>query len=165
MGIVRVKHKKNFTVLPNELLNDQRLDWRTLGLLCYLLSKPSDWVVSATMLAKMKRGNGRNAIYDCLNQMKSTGYAQFEQPLGEGGVFKAGEWVISSEPLPEIREPETASRKPVTGNGDTTKERALSSDTKEKDRLADEERKKQQRAEELSALAAGLHKNVTNIRD
>jgi len=41
--IIRRKVNRNFTVVPNEPVNDTRLSFEALGLLTYLLSRPDNW--------------------------------------------------------------------------------------------------------------------------
>ena len=40
--IIRGNIRENFSVLPNDLMNDERLSADALGVLVYLLSKPTD---------------------------------------------------------------------------------------------------------------------------
>jgi hypothetical protein len=73
MAIIRIHNPKNFTVINNDLINDVRIDWRELGLLTYLLSKPDNWEVSVAHLQKVRK-TGRYAIYESLKKLIAAGY-------------------------------------------------------------------------------------------
>lgn len=75
MAIIRTKRTENFTVINNDLLNDGRLDWRDLGLLVYLLSKPDNWEVSVAHLESF-RNSCRHAIYASLKKLEKEGYVK-----------------------------------------------------------------------------------------
>ena len=39
----REKKDRDYTVINNTVLKDERLSWKAKGLFCYLLSLPEDW--------------------------------------------------------------------------------------------------------------------------
>ena len=41
--IIRVEKRKRFTIISNVPIEDARLSWEALGVLCWLLSKPDGW--------------------------------------------------------------------------------------------------------------------------
>lgn len=51
MSVIRRKQNKNFTVISNEVFNDERLSLRATGLLCWLRSRPHDWNINLKHLA------------------------------------------------------------------------------------------------------------------
>jgi DNA-binding transcriptional MocR family regulator len=74
MSIIRSpRPEANYTVVENSLINDKNLDWRELGILIYLLSKPDNWQVSITQLANEK-STGISGIKAAIKALKSTGY-------------------------------------------------------------------------------------------
>lgn len=83
MAIIRTKRPENFTVINNSLINDPSLDWRDLGLLTYLLSKPDNWEVSVAHLQKIKKSS-RDAIYASMKALTVAGYAT-GRPNPKGG--------------------------------------------------------------------------------
>ena len=89
--IIRSTRKTRFTVIPNELLEDSSLDWKDLGMLVYLLSKPDNWEISVEHLKK-QRSMGRDAIYKCLDAIILAGYAKREKKR-DGTV----DWMIFDE--------------------------------------------------------------------
>jgi hypothetical protein len=76
--IIRASRKNRFTVIPNDLIEDPALDWKDLGLLVYLLSKPDNWEISVEHLRKQRK-MGRDAIYKCLDAIIDAGYARREK--------------------------------------------------------------------------------------
>jgi hypothetical protein len=72
--IIRSGRKIKFTIISNEVLEDSELDWKDLGLLCYLLSKPDNWKISVEHLCKQRK-LGRDGLYNCLNTIIAAGYA------------------------------------------------------------------------------------------
>jgi hypothetical protein len=92
VSIVRVRRQSGFTVIPNEIINDDALDGATLGLLVYLLSKPSDWSVSIKSLATLKRFGSHEKIVSGLKLLRALGYAQLRK-------FRDGstDWTITDD--------------------------------------------------------------------
>lgn len=90
--IIRSKRTQNFTVIPNSVLEDKSLDWKALGLLVYLLSKPDDWSVSVPQLIKAKKA-GEDAIRGMLKALRDAGYVQMQRS-------KSGEvdWLVYDTP-------------------------------------------------------------------
>jgi hypothetical protein len=62
--IIRRKVNRNFTVIPNEIMNDERLSFEALGLLGFLLSRPDNWHVIVDNL-RSRGGLGRDKARDC----------------------------------------------------------------------------------------------------
>ena len=72
--IIRVADRtRNFTVIPNSLLEDSELTWEARGLLCFLLSKPDNWTVSRVHLEK-QAPNGQHQVRRILNELEDAGY-------------------------------------------------------------------------------------------
>lgn len=116
--IVRSSLKENFSVLPNHLLNDDRLSADQLGLLVYLLSKPTDWQVQVTELRK-RFDVGRDKIRTILACLEQYGYISKEQVRAEG-KFATNRYIVSDSPLTE--KPLTV--KPLTVNPTLNKDRS-----------------------------------------
>jgi hypothetical protein len=76
--IIRTARKHRFTVISNDLIEDSDLDWKDLGVLVYLLSKPDDWQISVEHLKKQKK-LGRDGVYKCLEAIINAGYARREK--------------------------------------------------------------------------------------
>ena len=83
--IIRGNIRENFSVLPNDLMNDERLSADALGVLVYLLSKPTDWQVRVTELRR-RFDIGRDKVYRILGSMEQYGYLVRESVKAEGAV-------------------------------------------------------------------------------
>ena len=100
--IKRSKRRDNFTVIPNGVVNDNSIDWKALGLLVYLLSKPDNWEVSIEHLSKQKKA-GKDAIKAMLKELKLSGYVSTSR-RSSGHV----DWVVFDEPQvdnPHVEKP------------------------------------------------------------
>ena len=110
--IIRRKHTGNFAVIPNSTANDEGLSADTLGVLAYLLSKPSDWMVQVLDLRNRFK-MGRDRVYAIIRELEGSGYVKRHQSRsGDSNQFKTVEYVVfdcpqstpGGEPLPEIPE-------------------------------------------------------------
>lgn len=108
--IVRRKHTGNFAVIPNATSHDQRLSAEALGLLVYLLSKPSDWIVHMVELRKRFR-TGRDRLYNIMGELEASGYVVRSQNRVESSKrFCPVEYIIHdvpvglAQPLPDFQE-------------------------------------------------------------
>jgi len=117
--IIRGNIRENFSVLPNDLMNDERLSADALGVLVYLLSKPTDWQVRVTELRR-RFDIGRDKVYRILGSMEQYGYLVRESVKAEG-QFAGTRYIVSDSPRPE--NPDTVF--PYTENKDTYKEQRL----------------------------------------
>jgi hypothetical protein len=80
-------------VVPNQIVNDETLSGNHIGLLVYLLSKPSDWSVSLAGLASLNRFGGINKLSRDMAVLRASGYAQMQRHR-DGSV----EWIVSDTP-------------------------------------------------------------------
>jgi hypothetical protein len=92
MSVVRVRREANYTVIPNEIINDKRLHWQELGLLVYLLSKPTDWDIRIPALAK-DRDLKERTIYGIFRRYREFGYASMAKHR-DG----TAEWTVTDSP-------------------------------------------------------------------
>jgi len=117
--IVRSSLKDNFSVLPNELINDDRLSTEHLGLLVYLLSKPNDWQVRVKQLQN-RFDMGRDKTRRILATLEQYGYISRDIVRAEG-KFSETRYIVMDSPEPENPAPE----KPETVNPTLTKYRDI----------------------------------------
>lgn len=89
--ITRSPRRQTYTIIDNEIMNDERLKADAVGVLVYLLSKPDNWRVrSSHLMARF--GCGRNKIYQMLKQLREFGYAEYTRShTGET------DWIISED--------------------------------------------------------------------
>lgn len=117
MGVIRVAHNDNYTVMSNEHLRDPRLSLRAMGLMSRMLADRDDYQHSVAGLVAVCR-EGRDAIRKALQELEEAGYLVREQTR-EGGHFAACDFTLyerSRNPFtdsPLTENPSTAS--PLTG--------------------------------------------------
>lgn len=93
MIIHRSKPTANFTILPNELLRDDRLSYCARAVLAELLSRPDGWETNADALSERARrhrdgrGEGRRAMRAAFAELEEVGYMVRHKRKGEKGRF------------------------------------------------------------------------------
>ncbi|MFD3814981.1 hypothetical protein ACFWRZ_07935 [Streptomyces rubiginosohelvolus] len=94
LKIRRSKPTANFTILPNELLRDDRLSYCARGVLGELLSRPSGWETNADALSERARrhrgdvvGEGRRGLRAAFTELEAAGYMLRRKEKGEKGRF------------------------------------------------------------------------------
>lgn len=91
MTIVRAaRPDRKFTILRNEVLQDERLSYRARGVLASILSRPDNWRCSAWDLAR-DGSEGRRAILTALTELEDAGYLRRSKRQDE-----AGRWCTES---------------------------------------------------------------------
>jgi uncharacterized phage protein (TIGR02220 family) len=122
--IKRTKKKGDFTQIENSLLNDKRMSLDTKGLLCYILSKPDDWITYKRQLMK-EFSLGRTSIDRMFKEMEVCGYVVVSKMVrGADGSFKGNayhfydESILKETNLTDARLPTTDD--PSTDNHTTT---------------------------------------------
>jgi hypothetical protein len=74
--IVRsARPESNFTIISNDVINDQRLSFKARGLLVYLLSKPDAWRTTTAHLASVSP-NGIDAVKTGMKELENVGYVR-----------------------------------------------------------------------------------------
>jgi len=105
--IVRRKVNFNYTVVPNEPINDDRLSFEAIGLLVYLLSRPDHWNVHIEHL-RQRGGLGREKMQGLVRELIRHGYIVRERRRDSTTCrFGAFEYVVYDEPRRAVSEPAT----------------------------------------------------------
>ena len=105
--IVRTSHRPKWAVIPRPLLEDVRLSYEALGLICHLLGKPDDWTAHKDQLARVRNVSGY-AVGKILKELEAIGYARIVYPRGPDGRLLGSVWDIrdhTGEPWPD-RQPD-----------------------------------------------------------
>lgn len=108
MPIIRHRQDRDYTVLPNALLRDERLWLRDVGLLARMLSLPDEWSFSVAGLRAIIPGVGRDGLRDSLRRIEAAGYLRREKKRGIDGKIIGEIWTITDEPetaLPSLALP------------------------------------------------------------
>lgn len=67
--------ERDFTIIRNEVLRDERLSYRARGILAYVLSHTQDREINAKALVEAAlNGEGREAVRSALNELEKAGY-------------------------------------------------------------------------------------------
>lgn len=109
MTIIREKRTKNYTIINNSILDNNRLSFKARGLLIYMLSKPDDWKFYELELEKHSQVDGQSAIKSALKEIERTGYLK-RQRSRENGKFIKTDWILAETPdvsafSPQVEKP------------------------------------------------------------
>lgn len=118
MTIKRAAPGENpFTLILNDVINDERLGADGLGILVYLISKPATWEVKIGDLRR-QFGIGRDKAYKVLSHLVELGYAERYQGRDNSGGFSDNNYLIFDriKPLPENTEAVRLPEMPYTAN-------------------------------------------------
>lgn len=96
MGVIRVEHQSNYTVMSNTHLRDRRLSLRAKGLMSFMLSNADTFEYSVAGLISLCT-EGRDAIRGTLVELKECGYLVCTQTRA-GGKFSANDYTLYEEP-------------------------------------------------------------------
>ena len=99
MAVFRVQKNKNYTVMSNHHLNDQRISLKAKGLLSYMLSLPDDWDYSLRGLAYKSKEN-IDAIRTGVLELEQHGYITRYQTRANSGKMSHTVYNIFEKPQP-----------------------------------------------------------------
>ncbi len=117
MRVHRSAHARNFTVLPNAVLQYRQLSYTARGLLVDLLSRPDGWREDGRQMADSSP-QGRKAIYQALRELARAGFYRVEKSRLPDGTVVSENHVYDTPqlpPLPGVTFP--GSGAPVTTGG------------------------------------------------
>jgi hypothetical protein len=89
--------ERNFTIISNAIVRDQKLTYRARGILAYLLSQPDHWRTNADRM-QYPSTEGRDAIRSALNELEKAGYVVFVKRQTAKGTWLS-EWLVYDEPV------------------------------------------------------------------
>jgi len=98
--ILKVRHKKNFTVIDNKILYESKLSAKATCYLCIMISFPDDWKISLSHLATLKK-DGIDAVESALKELKDLGYVYMIRPRNERGHLLSPIYLVSEIPMTE----------------------------------------------------------------
>lgn len=98
--------KDNFTVVTNQLINDQTLSWAAKGVLCYLLSKPTDWQFFIGDIVKHAACT-EYQVQKLIKELETAGYIKRYKDVKPGTNKLYWIWEINIE-KENLRQPEIA---------------------------------------------------------
>src|SRR4029077_4471139 len=96
--IRRAAHNKEnpYAQISKKMLRDKLISPKSKGVLCYLLSLPSDWIVHPRQIAE-DLNIGKDQVYWVLDELIREGYASKEIIKGEKGKFDSVRYEFSED--------------------------------------------------------------------
>ena len=98
MPVIRQKHTRDFTNLPNALLQDQRLSCRDRGLLVWMLSKPPDWKFTKKSILEEISQDGDRSLQAGLKKLQDAGYLKITREPRKNGKLSESIWTVYDTP-------------------------------------------------------------------
>ena len=123
MPVLCRKQVRNFTVLPNEMLQDTHLSCCDLGLLVQMLSRPDNWVFSTSGLNALYAGRtGKESLAKSVKRLQALGYLTITQERTPSGKLGAAVWTVYDSPysgkpesgFPPYKKERTTKEEPAT---------------------------------------------------
>ncbi|GAA2790021.1 hypothetical protein RMN57_22960 [Kitasatospora sp. CM 4170] len=114
MRVHRSAHVRNFTVLPNAVLQYRRLSYTARGLLADLLSRPDGWREDGRHMADTSP-QGRGAIRKALKELTEAGFYRVEKIRMSDGTIRTETHVYDT---PQLALP--GATRPVSGEATTS---------------------------------------------
>lgn len=110
---------KGFTIIDNDVINDDRMHLKALGLFAYMWSKPDDWQFYVSEIASHFK-DGESAVSSAMKELMTLGYLKRTQNRKDGR-FANYDYVLRELPKQENQGsvPKgdfTKSEKPKPGN-------------------------------------------------
>lgn len=123
MRVHRSAHARNFTVLPNALLQQRRLTYTARGLLIDLLSRPDHWREDGRAMADSSP-QGRGAIRKALKELSEAGYYRVVKIRMPDGTIRSEAHVYDTPQLelPGVPRPDSGSAKTGTADAPLVKD-------------------------------------------
>lgn len=103
MAVFRIERTRDYTVMSNHHLRNEKLSLKAKGLLSMMLSLPEDWNYTTRGLAKICK-EGVDAIGAALRELESAGYIVRHQLRDKSGRISDTEYIIYEQP--QIKEPD-----------------------------------------------------------
>ena len=96
--IYRKNIDDKYFVMDNESVQSDKLSFKAKGILACLMSRPLDWNVTITSLAKLSPKEGVDSIRTGLKELEEHGLAALLNVRQEDGTFKGTKWFVSNDP-------------------------------------------------------------------
>lgn len=104
MSVIRVNKTRDYTVMSNYHLKDNRLSLKAIGLMSWMLSLPDDWNFTTEGIVKCRKKEGRDAIRGALKELEDAGYLVIEHGNGKDGKFYTSYTLYEQPKSVEIKE-------------------------------------------------------------
>ena len=104
--------RDKYSIIPNEVFMDKRLDYRSRGLLCTIFSLPNGWEFSVRGLVELvtlrdddgialahQRGEGDKAIRAAIHYLEHLGYLERTPTKDTKGKFTGYDYKLNIPPI------------------------------------------------------------------
>jgi hypothetical protein len=110
--------QSKFTITANATAEDPNLSWAAKGLLWYIISRPLTWELHYWQLETVykgnRRGGGRDAVRNCLKELREAGYMKHTKIRSEKGQW-SHRYDVYSESQDWIKKDPVTTYEPQTG--------------------------------------------------
>lgn len=160
--ITKVKHR-DFTIIDNNFLRDERLSFKAKGLFMYMWSQSNDWNFYVNELSSHAK-DGRNAVMTGLEELESYGYLKRKRVRNAQGQLKETEYVLSETPTlekpksenPTLEKPTLENQTLTSTNNNKNKQNNNSSTARDSLDNSTKDIESKQNAFELYQITAGI---------
>ena len=117
MAILRKTNKDRYTTIPMEIVKDERLSLKDIGLLVSMLSLPDNWEFSENGLDLIYKNDGITSIRTGLKKLEECGYLVRTRTRTKDGRMSSVEWYLYERPQlekPQLENPSV--EKPIVEN-------------------------------------------------
>ena len=97
MKVIRIEKKKDYTIIHNGFLRQNKMSLKTKGLMAYLLSLPDDWKIWVTELAN-NHSDGITSIKNALKELERFGYLKRDRIRDLKGRMIGMEYILREIP-------------------------------------------------------------------
>lgn len=109
--------RERYSIIPNEVFLDRRLDYRSKGVLCTIFSLPNGWDFSVRGLVELVtprdehgneiagRGEGKAAITATIKNLEELGYLERIRTTDMKGHFTGYDYKLNIPPSPKTHNP------------------------------------------------------------
>jgi hypothetical protein len=101
MAILRKDNKERYTTIPMEIIRDERLSLKDIGLLVSMLSLPDNWEFSENGLEKIYKNDGQTSIRTGLKNLEKFGYLKRIRTRKANGKIGSVDWYLYEKPQSE----------------------------------------------------------------
>lgn len=98
LTIRKREHKKSYTTIELDCVENRELTWGAKGLHLYLCSRPPNWKVRHADLVNRSK-DGKDALTARIKELKEHGYIEIVQMKNESGKIIGTEWIVSEVPM------------------------------------------------------------------
>jgi len=103
-GKIINKRRRNYTVIPNEIIKAKDLSWKAKGLMCYLLSLSEEWTVHKSDLANRSL-DGYDSMLSGWAELEKLGYIQTIR-VKDQNLFRGYDYIIHESRVRDFTEQE-----------------------------------------------------------